>query len=62
MKAEFVVAGGYCTQFLWMKQTLDDHGLTFKNIPIFCEITSTINLSKKSNTQGQNTFILDTIL
>ena len=31
---------------LWMKQTLCDFGLKFDNVPIFCDNTSVINLTK----------------
>ena len=31
---------------LWIKQQLLDYGLNFKNIPIKCDNTSAINLTK----------------
>lgn len=30
---------------MWIKKTLDDYVLKFKSIPIYCDITSGINLS-----------------
>ena len=44
--AEYVAAGSYCAQVLWMKQTLEDYGLKYDNIPIWCDNTSAINLTK----------------
>ena len=33
-EAEYVAAGSCCAQVLWMKQTLQDYGLKYDNIPI----------------------------
>ena len=35
-----------CAQVFWMKQTLSDFGLTYSHVPIKCDNTSAINLSK----------------
>jgi len=45
-EAEYVAAGCCCAQILWMRQTLKDLRLEFQTIPIFCDNTSAINLSK----------------
>lgn len=46
-EAEYIVAGGCCVQFLWMKQILEDLGLPhFEKIRKYCENTSAISLSK----------------
>ena len=45
-EAEYIAAGSCCTQLLWMKYTLEDYGLTFNKIPIMCDNTSTIMISK----------------
>ena len=45
-EAEYISAGSCCAQALWMKQTLMDFGLVFRHIPIKCDNTSAINLSK----------------
>ena len=46
VKVEYIVAGLCCAQILWMKQTLSDFGLSFKHVPIKCDNTSAISISK----------------
>ncbi|XP_019418587.1 PREDICTED: uncharacterized protein LOC109360408, partial [Lupinus angustifolius] len=45
-EAEYIAAGVCCAQILWMKQQLKDFGLKLEKIPIKCDNTSAINLSK----------------
>ena len=45
-EAEYIAAGSCCAQILWMKQTLKDFDVDFECIPIKCDNTSAINLSK----------------
>ncbi|KAJ4821290.1 Pol [Rhynchospora pubera] len=45
-KAEYVAAGSCCTQLLWMMQTLSDFELDFQKVPILCDNTSAILISK----------------
>ena len=45
-KAEYIAAGLGCAQVLWMKQTLSDFGLTYSHVPIKCDNTSAISISK----------------
>ena len=45
-KVEYIVAENCCAQVLWMIQTLWDFGLEFTKVPVFCDNTSVINLSK----------------
>ena len=45
-EAEYIAASLCCAQILWMKQTLTDFGLSFEHIPIKCDNTSVINISK----------------
>ncbi|KAH9689830.1 Integrase catalytic domain-containing protein [Citrus sinensis] len=45
-EAEYIAAGSCCAQILWMKQTLRDYGIILDHIPILCDNTSAINLSK----------------
>ncbi|XP_050217613.1 secreted RxLR effector protein 161-like [Mercurialis annua] len=45
-EAEYVAAGCCCAQILWIKQQLLDYGVTLSHIPIKCDNTSAINLSK----------------
>jgi hypothetical protein len=46
-EAEYIAAAGCCTQVLWMKQTLTDIQVEYDEpIPIYCDNTSTISISK----------------
>ena len=45
-EAEYVAAGSSCAQVLWMTHTVKDFGLEFKNVPIKCDNTSAINLTR----------------
>ena len=45
-EAEYVAAGSCCAQILWMRQQLNDFELSFDSVPILCDNTSAINLSK----------------
>ncbi|KAK9225892.1 hypothetical protein WN943_010937 [Citrus x changshan-huyou] len=47
-EAEYIAAGSCCAQALWMKQTLRDYGINLEQIPIKCDNTSAINLSKNT--------------
>ena len=46
MEAEYVAAGSCCAQTLWMRQQLMDYGLKLDHIPLRCDNTSAINLTK----------------
>ena len=45
-KAEYIFVDSCCAQILWMKQQLSDYGILLDHIPIKCDNTSAINLSK----------------
>ena len=45
-EAEYVAAASYCAQLLWLKQQVSDYDLTYESIPILCDNTSAINISK----------------
>ena len=45
-EAEYIAAGSCCAQILWLKQQLSDYGLGLGCIPIRCDNTSAINLTK----------------
>ena len=46
-QAEYIAAETCCTQVLWMKQTLQDLQVQFSEpISVFCDNTSSINISK----------------
>ena len=45
-EAEYISAGSCCAQILKMKQQLSDYGIVLDHIPIKCDNTSAINISK----------------
>ncbi|KAL8157755.1 hypothetical protein AgCh_002454 [Apium graveolens] len=45
-EGEYIAAGSCCAQILWMQQILQDFGISYTNIPIYCDNTSAINISK----------------
>ncbi|GAV60326.1 hypothetical protein CFOL_v3_03857, partial [Cephalotus follicularis] len=45
-EAQYVAAGSYCAQALWLKQQLHDFGIRIDNVCIKCDNTCVINLSK----------------
>ncbi|KAL3524948.1 hypothetical protein ACH5RR_013320 [Cinchona calisaya] len=45
-EAEYVAVGNFCVELLWMKHTLKDFGAIFVCVPIRCDNTSAINLTK----------------
>ncbi|KAH9704464.1 Integrase catalytic domain-containing protein [Citrus sinensis] len=53
-EAEYIAAGSCCAQILWMKQTLRDYGIKLDQIPILCDNTSAINLSKNPIQHSRN--------
>jgi hypothetical protein len=42
VEAEYVTAGNYCAQLLWMRQTLNDYGYTMNHVPLLCDNESAI--------------------
>ena len=45
-EAEYVAAAACCAQLLWLKQQLGDYGKSYSLIPVLCDNTSAINISK----------------
>ena len=45
-EAEYIAAGSCCAQILWIKQQLEDFGLKINKVPILCDNTSAINMTK----------------
>jgi len=45
-EAEYIAAGSCCMQILWIKQQLQDFGLKISKVPLLCDNTSAINLTK----------------
>ena len=47
-EAEYMVVENCCAQIMWIKHSLVDFRLNYQSVPIFCDNTSTINLTKNS--------------
>jgi hypothetical protein len=47
-EAEYISAGSCCAQVLWMKQTLLDYGVKFKEITLLCDNESVIKIANNS--------------
>jgi len=45
-EAEYIAARSCCAQILWLKQQLEDFGLKISMVPLLCDNTSAINLTK----------------
>ena len=45
-EAEYVAAASCCSQVLWLKYQLQDYGMSLGTVPILCDNTSAINISK----------------
>jgi len=45
-EAEYVAAASCCAQVLWIKQQLKDFNVDMETVPILCDNTSAINISK----------------
>ena len=43
---EYIAVGSCCTQLLWMRQMLADYGIILDSFTVFCDNTTTINISK----------------
>jgi hypothetical protein len=44
-KAEYIVVGHCCAQFLWMRQTLRDYGYKLTKVPLLCDNESAIRMA-----------------
>jgi hypothetical protein len=44
VEAEYIAAGHYCAQLLWMRQTLRDYGYKLSKVPLLCENESAIRM------------------
>jgi len=45
-EAEYIAEGSCCAQILWIKQQLEDFGLKISKVPLLCDNTRAINLTK----------------
>jgi hypothetical protein len=48
-EAEYISVGNCCAQLLWMKQTLLDYGISFKNVPLMCDNENAVKLATNPN-------------
>ena len=46
VEAEYIATGLCCAQILWMKQIFSDFDLSFEHVPIKCDNTNAISISK----------------
>jgi hypothetical protein len=44
-EAEYIATGSCCAQILWMKATLNDFGIKFKQVPLLCDNESAVKLT-----------------
>ena len=44
-EAEYIAAGSCCAHILWMKNQLQDYGLSYSKIPIYCDNHSAIAMT-----------------
>ena len=44
-EAEYIAVGSCCAQILWMKATLKDFGINFKQVPLLCDNESAVKLT-----------------
>ena len=44
-EAEYISVGSCCAQLLWMKATLSDLGIKFKQVPLLCDNESVVKLT-----------------
>jgi hypothetical protein len=56
-KAEYVAAGAYCAQLLWMKQTPKDYGCELTKIPLLCNNESAIKMANNPINHSQTKHI-----
>ena len=46
VEAEYIVARSCCSQLLWMKKLLGDHGISQDTMVVYCDNSSAIDISK----------------
>jgi hypothetical protein len=44
-EAEYIAAGHYCAQLLWMRQTLRDYGYKLSKVHLLCDNESVIHMA-----------------
>jgi hypothetical protein len=53
-EAEYINTGSCCAQLLWMKATLNDFGIKFKNVLLFCDNKSAIKMTQNPVQHSRN--------
>ncbi|GJX22507.1 hypothetical protein Tco_0226952 [Tanacetum coccineum] len=56
-EAEYVAAARCCASILWMKSQLSDYDIHCKMVPIFCDNTSSIAISKNPVLHSRTKYI-----
>jgi hypothetical protein len=46
VEAEYISVGSCCAQLFWIKATLNDFRIKFKNVPLFCDNKSAIKMTQ----------------
>ena len=46
VEAEYITARSYCSKLLWMKKLLSDYGISQDTMIVYCDNSSTIDISK----------------
>jgi hypothetical protein len=53
-EAEYIATGSCCAQILWMKATLNNFGIKFKNVSLLCDNESAIKAHQQSGSTCKN--------
>lgn len=56
-EVEYIVVGSFCAQILWLNQQLSDFGFYLEHIPLRCDNTSVISLTKNPIMHSRKTHI-----
>ena len=46
VEAEYITARSYCSKLFWMKKLLSDYGISQDTMIVYCDNSSTIDISK----------------
>ena len=56
-ETEYIAAGSYCSQLLWMKKVLTDYGISQDTIVVYCDNSSAIDISKNPVQHSKTKYI-----
>jgi len=45
-EADYIASGHACAQSIWLKHQLMDYGVKLEKVPLYCDNTSAVNLTK----------------